>query len=84
MLNILNIFYYANVLKKCKKFRKTFTLLLSSCIMLSCETHMIYIKTRFRREYGKTLRDWISGETCGHYKYALYELIGEKRSNYYK
>lgn len=77
-------FYYASVLKKSKKIRESHKFLLSSCIMLSCETHMIYIKRRFKREYGKSLRNWISGETWGHYKYALYELIGEKRSIHYE
>lgn len=72
-------FYFASVLRKSMKGIGTRSFLLSSCVLLSCETNMILVKHRFKREYGKSLRSWIKGDTSGYYKYALYELIGEKR-----
>lgn len=45
-----------------------------------CEIDMMDIKEEFQRKYGKTLKSFIKGDTSGHYKHALYALIGENRS----
>lgn len=38
------------------------------------------IKAAYERLYGKSLKSWIKGDTSGHYKHALYALVGEQRS----
>jgi annexin A7/11 len=45
-----------------------------------CEIDMVDIKEAFQQKYGKTLKSFIKGDTSGHYKHALYALIGENRS----
>ncbi|XP_037919324.1 annexin B11 isoform X2 [Hermetia illucens] len=50
-------------------------------IVSRCEIDMHDIKVAFERLYGKSLRSWIKGDTSGHYKHALYALIGEQRSS---
>ena len=45
-----------------------------------CEIDMMDIKDAFQRKYGKSLKSFIKGDTSGHYKHALYALIGEDRS----
>jgi annexin A7/11 len=50
-------------------------------VVTRCEIDLQDIKDTFQRNFGKSLRSWIKGDTSGHYKYCLYELIGEKRSN---
>ncbi|KAH8336640.1 hypothetical protein KR074_010280, partial [Drosophila pseudoananassae] len=42
---------------------------------------MVDIKVAFERLYGKSLKSWIKGDTSGHYKHALYVLVGEQRSS---
>jgi annexin A7/11 len=43
------------------------------------EIDMTDIKSEFQRYYGKSLKSFISGDTSGHYKHALYALVGENR-----
>lgn len=75
------VYYISSVLKKSMKGLGTDEFLLTSCVLLTCETIMAEVKLRFKNDTGKSLRSWIKDDTSGHYKYALYELIGEKRSN---
>jgi len=42
---------------------------------------MTEIKATFERLFGESLRSFISGDTSGDYKYALYALIGEQRKS---
>ena len=51
------------------------------CLKLYFQIDMADIKTAFERMYGKSLKSWIKGDTSGHYKHALYALVGEQRSN---
>ncbi|KAM7349883.1 annexin B11 isoform 1-T3 [Cochliomyia hominivorax] len=50
-------------------------------VITRCEIDMGDIKAAFERMYGKSLKSWIKGDTSGHYKHALYALVGEQRSN---
>ncbi|KAH8309967.1 hypothetical protein KR067_010868, partial [Drosophila pandora] len=50
-------------------------------IITRSEIDMVDIKVAFERLYGKTLKSWIKGDTSGHYKHALYALVGEQRSS---
>jgi len=49
-------------------------------VVTRCEIDMVDIKQEFQRYYGKSLKEFIKGDTSGHYKHALYALIGENRS----
>lgn len=49
-------------------------------VVTRCEIDMVDIKEEFQRYYGKSLKSFIKGDTSGHYKHALYALIGENRS----
>lgn len=37
------------------------------------------IKEEYQKKYKETLKDAIKGDTSGHYRHALYALIGESR-----
>ncbi|XP_037936262.1 annexin B11-like isoform X1 [Teleopsis dalmanni] len=50
-------------------------------IITRSEIDLADIKTTFERMYGKSLKSWIKGDTSGHYKHALYALVGEQRSS---
>ncbi|XP_068159157.1 annexin B11 isoform X1 [Drosophila tropicalis] len=50
-------------------------------IITRSEIDMHDIKAAFERLYGKSLKSWIKGDTSGHYKHALYALVGEQRSS---
>ncbi|XP_054728599.1 annexin B11 isoform X1 [Anastrepha obliqua] len=50
-------------------------------IITRSEIDMADIKAQFERMYGKSLKSWIKGDTSGHYKHALYALVGEQRSS---
>lgn len=45
-----------------------------------CEVDMMDIKEEFQRYYGKSLKSFVKGDISGHYKHAVYALIGENRS----
>lgn len=49
-------------------------------VVTRSEIDMEDIKEAFLRKYGKTLKSFVKGDTSGHYKHALYALIGENRS----
>lgn len=49
-------------------------------VVTRCEIDMMDIKEEFQRYYGKSLKSFIKGDTSGHYRHALYALIGENRS----
>lgn len=49
-------------------------------VIYRCEVDMMDVKEAFQRKFGKTLKSFIKGDTSGHYKHALYALIGEDRS----
>lgn len=49
-------------------------------VVTRSEIDMEDIKEAFMRKFGKTLKSFIKGDTSGHYKHALYALIGENRS----
>lgn len=72
--------YFASLLKRSMKGLGTDEFLLSCVILWRCEIDMIDVKREFELANGKTLKEWIRGDTSGHYKYALYALIGEQRS----
>ncbi|XP_062140575.1 annexin B11 isoform X2 [Drosophila sulfurigaster albostrigata] len=50
-------------------------------IITRSEIDLADIKVAYERLYGKSLKSWIKGDTSGHYKHALYALIGEQRSS---
>ncbi|KAH8387048.1 hypothetical protein KR093_004395, partial [Drosophila rubida] len=50
-------------------------------IITRSEIDLADIKVAFERLYGKSLKSWIKGDTSGHYKHALYALVGEQRSS---
>lgn len=50
-------------------------------IVTRCEIDLEDIKIVYEKLYGKSLKSWIKGDTSGHYKHALYALIGEQRSS---
>lgn len=49
-------------------------------VVTRSEIDMMDIKEEFQRYYGKSLKSFIKGDTSGHYRHALYALIGENRS----
>ncbi|XP_039960506.1 annexin B11 isoform X1 [Bactrocera tryoni] len=50
-------------------------------VITRSEIDLADIKAQFERIYGKSLKSWIKGDTSGHYKHALYALVGEQRSS---
>ncbi|XP_036318227.1 annexin B11 isoform X3 [Rhagoletis pomonella] len=50
-------------------------------VITRSEIDMADIKAQYERMYGKSLKSWIKGDTSGHYKHALYALVGEQRSS---
>lgn len=74
-------YYYAYLLKKSMKKLGTNNKLLINVVVRHFEIDMYDIKVEFNKLYDDSLREWIKNDTSGHYKYALYELIGEQRSN---
>lgn len=46
-------------------------------VVTRCEIDMVDIKAEFEKSYRKTLKSFIQGDTSGHYRDALYVLIGE-------
>lgn len=84
LLNIVTyainpVSYFSDVLRRSMKGLGTNSKLLSATIILRCEIDMLDIKVEFQKFNGDTLRNWIRDDTSGYYKYALYELINEKR-----
>uniref|UniRef100_A0A7G3A871 Annexin n=1 Tax=Lutzomyia longipalpis TaxID=7200 RepID=A0A7G3A871_LUTLO len=73
--------YFASLLKKSMAGIGTNDRQLIRLVVTRCEIDMADIKTAFERLYGKSLKSWIKGDTSGHYKHALYALIGEERSS---
>lgn len=71
--------YFVAVLRRSMKGLGTNSKLLSATIVMRCEIDMADVKVEFKKISGDTLRNWIRDDTSGYYKYALYELIGEKR-----
>lgn len=53
--------------------------LIRLCVTRS-DIDMMDIKEEYQRKYNESLRDAIKGDTSGHYKHALYVLIGENKS----
>ena len=49
-------------------------------IVSRSEIDMVDIKEEFSKKYGKTLKSFVKGDTSGHYKHAIYALIGENRN----
>lgn len=70
--------YFSFLLHKSMEGGGTDSILLSTVILMRCEIDMEFIKKVFKFEYEDTLRKWIRDDTCGHYKCALYKLIGEE------
>lgn len=50
-------------------------------LVMRAEVDLADVKVAFEQLYGKSLRSWIKGDTSGHYKHALYHLIGETASS---
>ncbi|GAB0087118.1 Annexin [Sergentomyia squamirostris] len=73
--------YFAALLKKSMAGIGTNDRQLIRLLVTRCEIDLADIKTTFERLYGKSLRSWIKGDTSGHYKHALYVLIGEEKSS---
>lgn len=74
------VYYHSYCLKKSMKNLGTNDRLLSHIVVRRSEIDMMDVKKEFLRLYGESLRTWVKGDTSGHYKYALYKLIGEYRS----
>lgn len=49
-------------------------------IVTRSEIDLADIKQVFEQVFNDSLRNWIKGDTSGHYKHALYALINEERS----
>lgn len=87
-LSILNVIvyskfpseYFANLLEISMRGFKTKDFLFLSVVLLRCEIDLMDIKQVFSVENGISLRKFIHDNASGHFKYALYELIGEHRS----
>ncbi|XP_055712591.1 annexin B11 isoform X2 [Phlebotomus papatasi] len=73
--------YFASLLKKSMAGIGTNDRQLIRLVVTRCEIDLADIKATFERLYGKSLKSWIKGDTSGHYKHALYALIGEERSS---
>lgn len=73
--------YFASQFKKSMQGLGTNDRQLIRLMITRCEIDLHDIKVAFERKYGQTLRSYVSGDTSGHYKYALYALMGEKRSS---
>ncbi|XP_022208728.2 annexin B11 isoform X2 [Drosophila obscura] len=73
--------YFASRLHKAMAGIGTNDTQLIRVIITRCEIDMADIKVAFERLYGKSLKSWIKGDTSGHYKHALYALVGEQRSS---
>lgn len=73
--------YFANLLEMSMRGQKTRDILFLSVILMRCEIDLIDIKEAFALENEMSLRKFIHDDASGHYKYALYELIGEHRTN---
>ncbi|KAH8409206.1 hypothetical protein KR009_010701, partial [Drosophila setifemur] len=73
--------YFASRLHKAMAGIGTNDTQLIRVIITRCEIDMTDIKGAFERLYGKSLKSWIKGDTSGHYKHALYALVGEQRSS---
>lgn len=69
--------YFAQILKT----TGANDLLMMIIILMRCEIDMVDIKHAFELSNNCGLRKWIHDGTSGYYKYALYELIGERRRN---
>lgn len=52
-----------------------------SILIMRCELDMVVLKDVFKERTGKSMRTAIKRVSHGFYKYALYELIGETRSD---
>lgn len=74
------IYYFAKRIKNSRGFNQM-KFSLNLVIILSCEVNMAEVKIEFERVYGMTLREFVRQNASGFHKYALYELIGEVRSN---
>lgn len=86
LINIVNyainpVQYYVETLKRFTRKLTSDPDAVKIIILMRCEIDLLTIKNEFQRTTGKTLRDAIQVSTSGFYKYALYELIGEKRSD---
>jgi len=46
-------------------------------VITRCEIDLVEIKAAFQAKYGKSLKNWIEGDTSGDYKKLLLKLIGE-------
>ncbi|XP_017063702.1 annexin B11 isoform X1 [Drosophila eugracilis] len=73
--------YFASRLHKAMAGIGTNDTQLIRVIITRSEIDMTDIKVAFERLYGKSLKSWIKGDTSGHYKHALYALVGEQRSS---
>ncbi|XP_043659429.1 annexin B11 isoform X2 [Drosophila teissieri] len=73
--------YFASRLHKAMAGIGTNDTQLIRVIITRSEIDMTDIKAAFERLYGKSLKSWIKGDTSGHYKHALYALVGEQRSS---
>lgn len=49
-------------------------------IVTRAEIDLLDIKDTFEKLFNDSLRNWIKGDTSGHYKHALYVMIGENKS----
>lgn len=73
--------YFSTILGKCMNGVFTNTNLLTSVVLLRSEQDLIEIKDAFKLVTGASFRNALKAHTSGFYKYALYELVGEHRSN---
>lgn len=74
--------YFASLLEMSMRGYKTKDILFLSVILMRCEIDLMEIKQAFALENEISLRKFIHDDASGHYKYALYELIGEHRTHH--
>lgn len=86
LLNIANfainpVQYFVETFRTFTRTLKADPNTVNSIILLRSELDLVNIKSEYERTTGKSLRDAVRNSSSGFYKYALYELIGEKRSD---
>jgi len=70
--------YFADRLHKSMKGAGTKDSTLIRVMVSRCEIDMVQIKQQFQAQYGKSLENWIEGDTSGDYKRALLALCGRR------
>lgn len=75
------IHFHAKKIVESKKFILKNISYFNLLILLSCEINIMNVKMAFEQANEKSMRSFLKKYASGHYKYALYQLIGEEKSN---